>query len=198
MMLKKIGFQYIAGCAFGAIGFLCFAFGTASLEKVFFTEIFFGGDQSVVFSGLFLGIPIGALVGVSVLDKLVYRKRSWNIFGLIAGFLLGWCGILLAICLLDIFDFKMGVLLGLLETICFILIGYHLNMIFPNRKIGILFVVSILLGNLLAIYSSLHLDYFGKVGLVGVIFFMDLFLILLCIAVAFYASRHSKGERDML
>ncbi len=134
IMLKKIAIQYITGCIFGAAGFICFLFATASIEKLLFTEIFFGGDKSVVFSGLFLGIPIGSLVGLSTIDRLVFRAKRLNKLGLIVGFVISWFGIVFGLYLMDIVGSKIGVLLGLLETNCLTLIGYNIKSLFKKRK----------------------------------------------------------------
>jgi hypothetical protein len=135
MMLKRIIVQYIVGCIFGLMGFICFTMITAMLQRTFLTEVFpFGGDKSVVFSGLMLGIPIGALVGLTVINRYVFRAREWNALGLVLGFVLTQVGIVFTLCLMDFFGSKAGVLLGLFATVCLILIGYNIRSIFSKVR----------------------------------------------------------------
>jgi len=127
-MMRRIIMEFIVGCAFSPVGFICFGAVHDMLYAKFGIESFFGGDKAGGFCGLFLGVPIGALVGISMIDKLVFKSHGYNIVGLVVGFIVSQFGIVLGLFLID----KAGnktIPLSLCITILLSLIGYHIKFV---------------------------------------------------------------------
>ena len=93
-MKIKIIVEFISSFLFSLFGFVFFG---AVYDFVCFRigiELPFGltGGSTGVIGGLSVGIPIGALLGISIVDKLIYKSSSWNLPGIITGFLLSFAG----------------------------------------------------------------------------------------------------------
>ncbi len=132
-MIRKITIEFITGCICSPIGFICFGI----LHDLLYTkcgiESFFGGDKAGGFSGIFLGVPIAALIGISLVDKLVFKLKGYNVLGLVVGFILSQLGIVLGLFLID----KVGngtIPLGLFITVLLCLIGYNSVLLLKKRK----------------------------------------------------------------
>ena len=86
MMQKRILFQMI-GAVLGAIfiSFLSFIFLSNIQNSP--VKLNFGGDKSVIFGFLFLGIPLGSCFGIYLVDKIFFKSNA-KFLGLIFSFLL--------------------------------------------------------------------------------------------------------------
>ena len=64
-----------------------------------------------------------------------------------------------------------------------------------TRKVWIIVVISMVLGNLLTVYSVSQKDYFGfnKIEIIGIILFGDLIMIAICLAAIYYLKLPEKG-----
>jgi len=87
-------------------------------------SINFGGDKSGVFFIVFLGLPIGSLLGFSIVDKALYKTRGWNIIGLGIGLTLSILGALIGIMLISALG-VIAVVLVPVMIITFSLTGYQ-------------------------------------------------------------------------
>jgi len=123
-MTGKIILEFLIGCFLSIVGFVCFFVLFFLFEYYLDVEIFFGGDKANVFCGLFLGIPIGVLVGISLVDKLVFPSQGYNIYGIVAALILSQLGVILGIWLLDTIGGKAIFLIPFIVT-CFSIIGYN-------------------------------------------------------------------------
>lgn len=92
-------------------------------------NVTYGGDKGKVLFGLFLGLPLGSILGIVLTEKLIYKSLGWNIFGIIIAALLSLITNYLGLMMLD----KMGsgtiIIIPLFVTvIC--LFGYHIVLLF--------------------------------------------------------------------
>jgi len=92
-------------------------------------NVTYGGDKGKVLFGLFLGLPLGSILGIVLTEKLIYKTLGWNIFGIIIAALLSLITNYLGLMMLD----KMGsgtiIIIPLFVTvIC--LFGYHIVLLF--------------------------------------------------------------------
>jgi hypothetical protein len=96
--IKKLLLEYCAGLLLSVGGFLIFV-GVYNLLAAVKINIGFGGDKAKVFTGLFLGLPLGSVLGILLVDRFVYRIEITNylnpVIGLILGFLGVYCGVIM-------------------------------------------------------------------------------------------------------
>jgi len=83
-----------------------------------------GGDKSGIFFIVFLGLPIGSLLGFSIVDKAFYKSRGWNIIGLGIGLTLSILGAIIGIILISALGVAAVVLVPVM-IIIFSLTGYQ-------------------------------------------------------------------------
>ena len=127
-MVKKLLLEFIIGCILSVASAICFGLVYTMLYMMLEAEVFFGGDKAGPFFILFLGVPIGALLGISLVDKLLFKSQGYNIFGLVLGFILSQFGVVLGIFLLDSIGntalFFIPLIIGLLS-----LVGYNVKLL---------------------------------------------------------------------
>lgn len=122
--MRKIILEFLIGCLLSGTCFVCFCILNILFESLDI-EMFFGGDQASLFCGLFLGVPIGALVGISLVDKLIFKSQGSHMIGILVGFILGEFGVVLGIWLLDQIGVRAIFLIPFMVT-CLSLIGYNI------------------------------------------------------------------------
>jgi len=138
-MKMKIIAEFIIGLVFSIIGFMAFG---AVYDFVCFRlriDLPFGltGGSTGIIGGLSLAIPIGALLGISVVNKLIYKSSSWNLMGIITGFILSFAGAFVSLWL-----FKGMVAWGSLSFFltsmiltCLCITGYNLvRLVVPTKN----------------------------------------------------------------
>jgi hypothetical protein len=100
MSTKKIVFEYLAGLVVSGLGF-GFLTMLPRIPGLSWLEIYLGGDKAGVFTGLFLGVPIGGVLGIFLLGKVVFKAQDYNIMGIAVGlalsFIFGGLGTVLLI-----------------------------------------------------------------------------------------------------
>lgn len=117
--------EFFSGLLFSLPGFLIFAKLNDLLEKLGM-ELAFGGDKAAIFWGLFLGLPLGNILGFMMIDKFYNKVEACNISGIIMGFVFGLLGNFAGVYLLDIFGGKFLFVIPILITfLC--LCGYKIN-----------------------------------------------------------------------
>jgi hypothetical protein len=92
-------------------------------------NVTYGGDKGKVLFGLFLGLPLGNILGIVLTEKLLYKTLGWNIFGIIMAVLLSLITNYFGLMMLD----KMGsgtIILIPLFVAVFCLFGYHIVLLF--------------------------------------------------------------------
>jgi hypothetical protein len=84
MNAKKVTLEFLAGLVVSAIGF---GFFDALLQIPVLSRLqtYLGGDKASVFAGLFLGFPIGGILGILLLDKIVFKTVGYNSLGIVTG-----------------------------------------------------------------------------------------------------------------
>ena len=87
-----------------------------------------GGDKAGLFFVVFLGFPLGSLLGFSLIDKLFYRAMGINILGIVLGLILSLVGAFIGILLLDIFGIFAVVLLPIIVIVAS-LTGYQTGLV---------------------------------------------------------------------
>ena len=153
LKIKKLTLQYISGLILALI--IGILFGTASILflgwycTVFLPsppsphayDDFIGGRGG--FTGLLVGIPLGACLGVMLADKLFFKSVTHYILGTIIGFMMSIiCSIF--ICLgvpfilgedvFDSFPFIVEIGLYIIIPTLFALIGYNTIELFARKK----------------------------------------------------------------
>jgi hypothetical protein len=84
MNIKKLALEFLAGLIVSAIGFGFFA-ALLQIPVLSGLETYLGGDKASVFAGLFLGFPIGGILGIFLLDKIVFKTGGYNSVGIATG-----------------------------------------------------------------------------------------------------------------
>jgi hypothetical protein len=128
-MSKKIILEFIVGCVLSLVSAICFGMLYFLPSEVVGIEIFFGGDKAGPFFVLFLGVPIGAFVGISLVDKLMFKSRGYNILGLTLGFILCQLGILFGVFLMDLIGGTAVVFIPFI-AVFLSLVGYNIKFLF--------------------------------------------------------------------
>jgi hypothetical protein len=86
--MKRIAFEYICGLLFSVIGFFGLAGVHTLLEMIGF-RLDWGGDKSKLFWALFLGLPIGSILGFIGVDRFYFKMDNWNFLGMFLAFIVG-------------------------------------------------------------------------------------------------------------
>jgi len=106
----------------------CFFFIIGSCLSIAFPDVDFGGDKAGGLWGIIIGMPMGSLAGILIIDKVIYDLIGYNIFGLaiglVGGIIFGGIG---GIFLLDEFGNKALALIPLL-IVAFSMFGYQLGL----------------------------------------------------------------------
>jgi hypothetical protein len=121
--MKRIFLDFLSGLILSIIGFLMFA-GVYSALELLKIDISYGGDKGKVLFGLFVGLPLGSILGIVLTEKFVYKAQGWNIWGIILAALLSVISNYLGIVMLD----KIGggfVIIIPLFAVVMCLFGYH-------------------------------------------------------------------------
>jgi hypothetical protein len=84
MNIKKLALEFLAGLIVSAIGFGFFA-ALLQIPVLSRLETYLGGDKASVFAGLFLGLPIGGILGILLLDKIAFKTGGYNSIGIVTG-----------------------------------------------------------------------------------------------------------------
>jgi hypothetical protein len=84
---KNVTLEFLAGLIVSAVGF---GFFDALLQIPVLSglETYLGGDKASVFAGLFLGFPIGGILGILLLNKIVFKTAGYNSIGIVTGLVL--------------------------------------------------------------------------------------------------------------
>ncbi len=98
MNAKKMLCELLAGLVAGVVGF-GFFWALLQIPGLSNLEMYLGGDKAGVFTGLFLGIPIGGVLGIFLIDTVVFKAQDYNLMGIAVGlalsFILGGVGTVL-------------------------------------------------------------------------------------------------------
>jgi hypothetical protein len=84
MDAKKMFCELCAGLIAAVVGFGLF-WALLRIPWLSRLDIYLGGDKASVFIGLFLGIPVGGVLGIFVLDKVVFKAQGYNLMGIAVG-----------------------------------------------------------------------------------------------------------------
>ena len=124
-MRMKYLLEYISGVILSIIGFICFGIAYDLLRKIHL-DYFFGGDKSNVFFGLFLGLPIGSILGFCLIEKIYFKVQGFNILGTILGLIINIFACFIGVIFLDKFGEK-GIILIPFLIVLLILISYNIS-----------------------------------------------------------------------
>jgi hypothetical protein len=124
-VIRKLTSEFIVGTIFSLIGFI-----SGALIHYLLTKPFNYNYHGGVFSGLFLGMPVGSLVGILLIEKCFNKVQGYNISGLLFGFLLSsLLGGFISVVLLDTYGSKKYFLIPFIIT-SFSMIGFHYKELF--------------------------------------------------------------------
>jgi hypothetical protein len=84
MNAKKVALEFLAGLIVSALGFGFFA-ALLQIPILSRLETYLGGDKASIFAGLFLGFPIGGILGIFLLDKIAFKTGGYNSMGIVTG-----------------------------------------------------------------------------------------------------------------
>jgi hypothetical protein len=86
----------------------------------------FGGCKYVVITGLFIGLPIGSVLGVLLTKKLILKDGRPFILRTIISLILGLGGVVLGFYLLDVLGSQYLIIIPI-TVVILVLCGYHFN-----------------------------------------------------------------------
>jgi hypothetical protein len=125
--MRRILLDFVSSLIFSVVGFLVFACIYNALESRL--DIDFAGDKGKVFFGLFFGLPFGSILGILLIEKLIYKAQGWNILGIVLAALLSVVGNYLGIIMLDKIGGSVVILIPLLVvSVC--VFGYSIVLLF--------------------------------------------------------------------
>lgn len=105
-IIPRIILQFIAGIVFAfGVGICVWAL-SYSLTDILELDSFILNLDNTIYSILFLGLPIGGLLGISMVDKLIFKSQGYNKLGIVIGFSLSTFGTVLVGWILPIFDIR--------------------------------------------------------------------------------------------
>jgi hypothetical protein len=125
MIMRRIFLDFILGLISSIGGFLMFI-GIYNFLEILRIDLHFGGDKGKVFWGLFFGLTIGSISGILLAEKLIYKEKGWNIWGILLAIFLSLIGNYISVIILD----KIGggfVFFVPLFIVMVSLIGYHIG-----------------------------------------------------------------------
>jgi MFS family permease len=124
--MKRMSVDFLSSLLFSVAGFLVFAGIYRVLER-YGIDIDIGGDKSQVFSGLFIGLPIGGILGTWLSEKVIYGTQGWNVVGVVLSIMLCLACTYLGLAMMDRvgtgFIFVLPVLIG---ALC--VVGYRIGL----------------------------------------------------------------------
>lgn len=89
--MQRIALEYISGLVFSVVGFFGLAGLHTLLEMIGF-ELTWGGDKGKFFWGMFLGLPLGSILGFVLVNRLYFKVATWNSQGMLLAFIVGVFG----------------------------------------------------------------------------------------------------------
>ena len=92
-----------------------------------------GGDKGGVFISIFLGMPLGSILGIIIIDKAVYKLKSYNLLGIFIGFILSFLGGVESVIVLDKFG-GTGIVFAPIISTLLALAGYSIPAIKKKVK----------------------------------------------------------------
>lgn len=98
--IKKILVEYFSGLLLSVFGFLLFV-GVHNLLSVIKINIGVGGDKAKIFMGLFIGLPLGSIAGMLLVDRFVYKSGTINYVSSVIALILGFLGVFCGVIMLD-------------------------------------------------------------------------------------------------
>lgn len=66
-------------------------------------EIAYGGDKAAILVPLLFGLPLGALVGMVLVEKVVCKTTGWNVLGLLLGLMFSAIAYIVGLGMMDLF-----------------------------------------------------------------------------------------------
>ena len=121
--MRRILLDFVSSLILSAIGFLLIGYIYQALDLRY--DIGFGGDKGNALIGLFLGLPCGAILGILVVEKLLYKTKGWNVWGIFLAVLLSFISNCLGIIMLDKIGGSAAIFILLLVVIT-CLFGYRI------------------------------------------------------------------------
>lgn len=89
------------------------------------------GDKSNGLAGIFVGCPLGSLLGVVLVDRWVVRSHPWNVIGIILGLFLSYPAAIAGLYAMDILRLGEIMFLGFPLIISIgVCIGYRVGALF--------------------------------------------------------------------
>ncbi len=93
--MKKIIADYVSAMVFSIIGFFAFIYLHPMIGFVW------GGDKGQLFSGMFLGLPLGMVLGFLLIDGFLFEMDTRNFPGIVSSFVTCILGNLAGVYLAD-------------------------------------------------------------------------------------------------
>ena len=124
--MRKVLIESLAGALASVVGVLLCA-GLYNVSERLGYEIPFGGDKGFVLFPLLFGLPLGAITGTILTEKLIYRIQGWNILGVVFGIILSVVGSFLGLVMMDKMGGECGLLIPFLVAIMCV-VGYRLGL----------------------------------------------------------------------
>lgn len=125
--MKKLSVDFLSAVSFSVAGFFMFA-GIHELLERYGIDIDVGGDKSQVFSGLFIGLPLGGIFGTWLSEKLIYGVPGWNLLGVLLSLVLSTICTYLGLVMMDRlgsgFIFTLPILIAVM---C--IVGYRIGIV---------------------------------------------------------------------
>ena len=84
--MGKLLVEYGASVLTAVAGYLVVSVIHGSLARLGW-EIPYGGDKGAILFPLLVGLPVGAMTGTVLFERLVYNVARWNVLGVLMGFI---------------------------------------------------------------------------------------------------------------
>lgn len=85
--VKKFVLEFLGALLLATAGSFCSVL-FSDVISALKLNINLGGDKANVFSVLFIGMPIGSLLGILLVDRIFFKYQGYNLIGLCIGFVL--------------------------------------------------------------------------------------------------------------
>ena len=95
MNIKKKTVEFLGGYIFSIVGAVCFYVISIIHPVRQIVEDYLGGDKGQGFLIIFLGVPIGTLVGIVLVNKIIFKCAGFKISRLAIGFIISEASIVL-------------------------------------------------------------------------------------------------------
>jgi len=126
--MRRIFLDFVSSLIMSVIGFIVFA-GIYNALDLLKLNINFAGDKGKVFFGLLFGLPIGSILGILLIEKLIYKSPNWNIWGIVIAVLLSVISNYLGVIMLDKFGGWFFIIIILL-VVSMCVFGYNVTLLF--------------------------------------------------------------------